>query len=312
MTHAVTTNLSDLKQRTPLLQLIGNTPLLEIAPFEPLARGTRIFAKAEWRNPGGSIKDRPVMYMLARAIEEGRFEGGQSVLDSSSGNAGIAYAMLGAALSVPVTLVVPGNASEERKRRILAHGAKLILTDPLLGYDEALRTAHHLAQDHPEKYFLVDQYANESNVRAHYETTGAEILEQTRGEITHFISGIGTGGTLTGVGRRLKEFNERINIVQVVPEVFPGIEGLKPLEDPNDIRPKILDESLVDQRERVTIEDAWDYCNKLASRGIFVGQSSGAYIAVAHKIARKNPGARIVTVFPDTGERYFSTRLWDK
>ncbi len=311
MTTATTNILTELKQRVPLLQLIGNTPLLEIEPFSQVARDAKILAKAEWRNPGGSIKDRPVMYMLARAIEEGRFEGGRRVLDSSSGNAGIAYAMLGAALGVPVTLVVPGNASEERKRRILAHGAELILTDPLLGYDEALHTAHKLAEEQPEKYFLVDQYANDSNVRAHYETTGREILEQTGGEITHFISGVGTGGTLTGVGRRLKQYNKRIRIVQVVPEVFPGIEGLKPLESPLDVRPKILDESLVDERVRVTIEEAYDYCNKLAHRGIFVGQSSGAYIAVAHKIAAKHPGARIATVFPDTGERYFSTRLWD-
>jgi cysteine synthase B len=314
----------------PALGLIGNTPLLEVNVFENRFPRVSIHAKAEWVNPGGSIKDRAVLHMLARVLEEkgsGYFSAdplginadrdGKSsltpfprVLDSTSGNSGIAYAMIGAALGIPVTLVVPGNASIERQRRIKAHGAELILTDPVLGYDEALRTAHQLAHDHPERYLHVDQYANSANVHAHYYGTGREILRQA-GEITHFISGVGTGGTLTGIGRRLKDHDPNIRVVQVVPEDFPGIEGLKPLRSPEAIRPEIFDETLVDARVDVTIEEAAEHCQLLARNGIFVGQSSGANLAVAAKIAEREPHARIVTVFADTGERYYSTSLWD-
>lgn len=322
--------LHELKRRIPALGLIGNTPLLDVNVFENRFPRLSIKAKAEWVNPGGSIKDRAVFRMLARVLEEkgsGYFSrdtgdshtdwAGKScltpfprVLDSTSGNSGIAYAMIGAALGIPVTLVVPGNASKERQRRIRAHGAELILTDPVLGYDEALRHAHDLAEREPDNYLLVDQYANQANVEAHYEGTAAEILRQTE-EITHFVSGVGTGGTLTGIGRRLKEHDPNIRIVQVVPDDFPGIEGLKPLRTPDAIRPKIFDESLVDERVDITIDEAADHCQLLARNGIFVGQSSGANLAVAAKIAEREPTANIVTVFADTGERYYSTGLWD-
>ncbi|MBZ0137218.1 MAG: PLP-dependent cysteine synthase family protein [Planctomycetes bacterium] len=293
----------------PALGLIGNTPLLDVNVFENRFPRLSIKAKAEWMNPGGSIKDRAVFRMLARVLEEDSLQG-RRVLDSTSGNSGIAYAMIGAALGIPVTLVVPGNASKERQRRIRAHGAELILTDPVLGYDEALRHAHELAQREPDKYLLVDQYANQANVDAHYFGTAAEILNQTD-EITHFVSGVGTGGTLTGIAKRLKEHDPNIRIVQVVPDDFPGIEGLKPLRTPNAIRPKIFDESLVDERVDITIDEAADHCQLLARNGIFVGQSSGANLAVAAKIAEVEPAASIVTVFADTGERYYSTGLWD-
>lgn len=301
--------LFELKRRIPALGLIGNTPLLDVNVFENRFPRLSIKAKAEWVNPGGSIKDRAVFRMLARVLEEDALQG-RRVLDSTSGNSGIAYAMIGAALGIPVTLVVPGNASKERQRRIRAHGAELILTDPVLGYDEALRHAHDLAEREPDNYLLVDQYANQANVEAHYEGTAAEILRQTE-EITHFVSGVGTGGTLTGIARRLKEHDPNIRIVQVVPDDFPGIEGLKPLRTPDAIRPKIFDESLVDERVDITIDEAADHCQLLARNGIFVGQSSGANLAVAAKIAEREPTANIVTVFADTGERYYSTGLWD-
>ncbi|MCB9895756.1 MAG: PLP-dependent cysteine synthase family protein [Planctomycetes bacterium] len=301
--------LHEITRRVPALGLIGNTPVLEVNVLESRFPGLSLKAKAEWMNPGGSIKDRAVLRMLARALDEEALQG-RRVLDSTSGNSGIAYAMIGAALGIPVTLVVPGNASIERQRRIKAHGAELILTDPVLGYDEAMRHAHELAEAHPDKYLLVDQYANDANWRAHYEGTAVEILRQTD-EITHFIAGVGTGGTLTGIAKRLKEHDPAISIVQALPDDFPGIEGLKPLRAPDAIRPKIFDESLVDERVDVTIDEAADHCQLLARNGIFVGQSSGANLAVAAKIAEREPNAKIVTVFADTGERYYSTSLWD-
>jgi len=298
-------------EKYPSLTLIGGTRLFRVQVPELPPNGAEILAKAEWTNPGGSIKDRPVLFMLLQAALSGELGTGRTLIDSSSGNAGIAYAMIGSMLGLGVQLVVPGNASVERKKRILSHGAQLVETDPIQGYDAALREAHRIAASDPARYFMPDQYANEQNWRAHYETTAEEILEQTGGRITHFVAGIGTGGTITGVGRRLKSHDPKIQVACVVPESFPGIEGLKPLERPEDIVPKILDASVIDRRIRVTIEDAYALCHSLARRGLFVGQSSGAYLSAALTVARDAPGARIVTVFSDLGERYFSTRLWD-
>jgi cysteine synthase B len=296
-----------------LLAGIGHTPLVELSAFAPRP-GVRLFAKLESVNPGGSIKDRPVARMLTRAIEAGRFAGGRRLLDSSSGNAGIAYAMLGAALGVPVTLVVPGNASRERLDRIRAHGAELVLTDPIEGYDFALREAKRLAREHPDRYWHCDQYGNPDNWRAHYETTGAEILEEMRARTGSapdaFVAGVGTGGTITGVGRRLREENPRLRIAAIVPETFPGIEGLKPLGHPGDIVPEILDESLIDDRIPVTLEQAADLCRALSRQGLFVGPSSGGYLHGARVIAQRGDIATVVTLLNDTGERYGSTGLW--
>jgi cysteine synthase B len=294
----------------PALALIGNTALVRIE-VEELRRGCgSIWAKAEWVNPGGSIKDRPVMRMLLEAMRSGELTEDKVILDSSSGNAGIAYAMIGAMLGRRVELVVPGNASLERKRRILAHGANLVQTDPLEGYDAALHEAHRRLDADPERYYMPDQYANDNNWRAHYYSTADEILQQTGGQLTHFVAGVGTGGTITGVGRRLKEHDPKIQIVGVKPDAFPGIEGLKPLERPEDIVPKILDRSVIDYQIDVTTEDAYDYCHKLALQGLFLGQSSGAYLKAACDVARGDPRAKVVTVFSDLGERYFSTGLW--
>jgi cysteine synthase B len=296
-----------------LLAGIGGTPLVELEGFGTGA-GVRIFAKLESVNPGGSIKDRPVARMLEKAIAERRLENGRRLLDSSSGNAGIAYAMLGAAFGVPVTLVVPGNASRERLDRIRAHGAEVRLTDPIEGYDFALREAHRLARERPDLYWHCDQYANPENPRAHYETTGAEILADLRarglGPPDAFVAGVGTGGTITGVGRRLREARSDVRIVAIVPEPFPGIEGLKPLGEPGDIVPAILDLSLIDERIPVTSEAAAAGARALAARGFFVGPSSGGYLHAALEIARRGGARTIVTILNDTGERYGSTGMW--
>ncbi|MCZ6717974.1 MAG: PLP-dependent cysteine synthase family protein [Gammaproteobacteria bacterium] len=297
-----------------LVQSIGNTPLLELDLIAELAPGVRLFAKLEALNPGGSIKDRPVARMLTRALQEGKFERGRRLLDSSSGNAGISYAMLGAALGIPVSIVVPGNASRERLDRIAAHGAELILTDPIKGYDFALLEAHRLANEFPDRYWYCDQYSNDDNWRAHYEGTGREILAQLKTETGSlpdaFVAGVGTGGSITGVGRRLREANPEVHIAVVIPERFPGIEGLKPLGEPDDIVPAILDEALIDQRIPITIEQAIAVCRRLTQRGLFVGPSSGAYVYGALQIAATGKYRTIVTLLNDTGERYGSTGMW--
>jgi S-sulfo-L-cysteine synthase (O-acetyl-L-serine-dependent) len=301
----------EFHERYPALNLIGNTRLVEILCFNEEFPEVKVYAKAEYTNPGGSLKDRPVRRMLLEALISGRIGKGQVVLDSSSGNAGIAYAMLGAMMNLPVQIVVPGNASKERKLRIRAHGATLIQTDPLEGYDEALREGHRIAEREPGKYFHCDQYSNDNNWLSHYETTAAEILVQTDGKLTHFVSGIGTGGTITGVGRRLKKELPDVEIVQIVPEDFPGIEGLKPLESPGDIIPKILDRSVVDHKVKVDSINAATMCALLARYGIFAGQSSGAYLHGVYETAKRIRKGVIVTLLNDIGERYMSTGLWE-
>ncbi len=304
-----------------LLDHVGQTPLVELTPTEgssPIPPGVRLFAKLESINPGGSLKDRPVSRILRQAIEEGHLTsglaGGRRVLDSSSGNAGIAYALYGRALGLPVTLVVPANASRERLDRIAAHGAELILTDPMEGYDHAIRTAQDLARQQPETYWYANQYGNSNNWQAHYETTGEEILQQTLALTGRppdaFVAGVGTGGTLTGVGRRLRQANPSTYLAAIIPEVFPGIEGLKPLGSSEDIVPEILDQGLIDHRIPTAHEVAVEQCRQLARRGLFVGPSSGAYVAAALDLAASGRFRTLVTILNDTGERYSSTGMW--
>jgi S-sulfo-L-cysteine synthase (O-acetyl-L-serine-dependent) len=306
----------NLERAQALLSAIGNTPLVEIQLVREVAPNVRLFAKLESINPGGSIKDRPVARMLTQAIAAGRFTNGRRLLDSSSGNAGISYAMLGAAMGVPVTIVVPGNASEERLSRIASHGAELIVTDPIEGYDFALKEAHRLAEEQPQQYWYCNQYANPDNWRAHYAGTGAEILAQLRAAAgivpDALLAGVGTGGTITGVGRRLREACHDVHIAAVIPETFPGIEGLKPLGNPGDIVPKILDESLIDERIAVTLDDGLAVCRRLTKEGLFVGPSSGAYVHGALKLAASGRFRAIVTLLNDTGERYVSTGMWKR
>ena len=292
-----------------VLDLIGNTPLLDVS-FLSSNSDISIFAKAEWMNPGGSLKDRPVKRMLTKAIESGKLTKEKIIIDSSSGNAGIAYSMIGNSLGYKVEIVIPGNASQERKQRMKAHGTNIIETDPIEGYDEALRHVHTLVDANPDKYFLCDQYANDNNWLSHYHGTAEEIISQMNSEFEYFVGGIGTGGSITGIGRKLKETYPNIQIYGIRPEVWPGIEGLKPLGSPDDIVPKIFDESVVDEWIYITADEAKHWCNKVAKKGLFVGQSSGSYIAACSKLMEKIDSGKIVTIFNDFGDRYFSAGLW--
>jgi cysteine synthase B len=300
---------TELMTENSVLDLIGNTPLIDVS-FLTQSSKISLYAKAEWLNPGGSLKDRPVKRMLTEAIESGRLTKDKIIIDSSSGNAGIAYSMIGNALGYKVEIVIPGNASLERKQRMKAHGTNIIETDAIEGYDEALRHVHKLVESDPEKYFLCDQYSNDNNWLSHYDGTAEEIINQMNGEFEYFVGGIGTGGSITGIGRKLKEVYPNIQIHGIRPEVWPGIEGLKPLGSPEDIVPKILDESVVDEWIYVTADEAKHWCQVLAKQGIFVGQSSGCYIAACFKLMEKIRAGRIVTIFNDFGDRYFSAGLW--
>ena len=307
--------------RYPLLGTIGNTPVIRVdlpAGFSLAGHPNvasdklRVFAKLENLNAGGSIKDRPVLRMMVEAVLAGDLPESKTLIDSTSGNAGIAYAMIGAVIGRKVELVMPGNASEERKKRVLAHGATIVETDPLLGYDEAMREVRRRYEGNPDKYFFCNQYANDNNWLAHYDTTAVEILSQVP-DITHFVAGVGTGGTVTGVGRRLKKHNPAIKVISIEPGDWRGIEGLKPLNEDN-LVPEILDQSVIDERVPVGLDEAFEMAKVIASKGIFVGQSSGAYLvaAVAATAGAVEAGedATVVTIFNDLGERYFSTGMW--
>ena len=299
----------DLRRANPssLLTSIGNTPLIQIRRLTRHLRGVQIFAKAEWLNPGGSVKDRAGLRIIEDGERSGELTRGKIILDSTSGNTGIAYAMIGAMKGYPVELVVPANVNEERKRALKAYGARLIFTDPLLGSDGALLEAKRIYEINPNRYFKGDQHNNPSNWKAHYETTGVEIFHQSKGKVTHFLAGIGTGGTLTGIGRRLKEYNPQIKIFGVQPDSgFHGIEGLKHIETA--IRPGIYDESILDGTFFVKTEDAYEMTARLAKEeGLWVGLSSGAAFWASLKLAESLDRGIIVTIFPDGGDRYFTT-----
>ena len=294
-----------------ILSLIGNTPLLDVSNLLSNS-GISLFAKAEWMNPGGSLKDRSVKNMLLNAINDGELSKNKIIIDSSSGNAAIAYSMIGNALGYRVEIVIPGNASLERKQRIKAHGARIIETDPIEGYDEALRYVHTLVAKDPSKYYFCDQYSNKNNWLAHYNYTAVEIIEQMNDEFEYFVGGVGTGGSITGIGRKLKEVYPNIKVFGVRPEVWPGIEGLKPLGAPDDIVPKIFDESVVDEWIYITADESKEWCFKAAKAGLFLGQSSGSYLAACSQVQAKINNGKIVTLFNDFGDRYFSAGLWDE
>ena len=298
----------DLISRYPPLLAIGNTPMAKLdVPVD--SAEVEVHAKYEHLNPGGSIKDRPVLRMIVEAILSGQLTKDKVIIDATSGNAGIAYAMIGATLGYSVELVMPSNASEERKKRVRAHGANIIFTDPMLGYDETLREVRRRYESDTQKYFYCDQYSNRYNPLMHYETTAEEILRQAPG-LTHFVAGVGTGGTITGVGRRLKESDPDIQIVVINFDEWPGVEGLKPLGQGH-IVPDTYDDSVVDREITIDIDAAYKMSKLLSSRGIFAGQSSGAYVLGAHDVAKGLKRGRIVTILNDVGERYFSTGLWD-
>lgn len=292
----------------PILDEIGNTPLLRIKLFEKEFPGVEVYAKAEWFNPGGSVKDRPALFMVRDGLERGLLKPGMTLLDSTSGNTGIAYAMIGAALGFPIKLVVPENASAERKATLKAYGADLVFSDGLEGSDGAQRLAQKIYEADPGAYFLPCQYDNPANPKAHEDTTAAEILEQTEGRVEHFVAGLGTTGTLVGTGRGLKKRKPGVKVYAVMPsESFHGLEGMKHI--PTAIRPGIYDDSVQDELILANTEESWDLSEQLTrEEGIFVGHSSGAALVGVREVARRIGSGVIVTIFPDGGDRYLSEK----
>jgi S-sulfo-L-cysteine synthase (O-acetyl-L-serine-dependent) len=310
---AAESELSKLGQNS--LDRIGNTPLVRLERVAAGVPAARILGKAEWLNPGGSVKDRPAANIVAEARREGKLIPGKILLDSTSGNTGIAYAMLGAAQGFPVTLCMPENVSVERKRILNAYGATLIYTDPAEGSDGALRKARELAAKHPEQYFYADQYSNPANWRAHYYGTANEIWQQTQGKITHFVAMLGTSGTFVGTSRRLKELNPRIRCISLQPDSpFHGIEGAKHMASA--IVPKIYDPTLADADLGISTEDAYVMAKRLArEEGLLVGISAAAAVAGCLELARQlqpdQPGV-FVTILCDSGDKYLSERFWEE
>jgi cysteine synthase B len=294
-----------------VLQLVGNTPLVEIRHVrDGVPPGVRILAKLEGFNPGGSVKDRPAVKMVQDGIERGALVPGKTILDSTSGNTGIALAMVGAALGYPVELVMPENVSKERKQVVAAFGARVTFSDPLEGSDGAIRLCRQILARDPERYFKPDQYNNPANVQAHYETTGPEIWRQTDGQVTHFIGSIGTSGTIMGTGRYLKERNPAVEVIAAEPDdAFHGIEGLKHMA--SSIVPGIYHEDELDRKVGVSTDDAYNMVYRLGrEEGLLQGQSSGAAHVVALQVARALREGTVVVLFPDFGDRYLSTNLW--
>lgn len=294
-----------------VIDLIGNTPLLRILKIAKDLQNIEIYAKAEWFNPGGSVKDRAALSMILEGEHSGRLRAGKIILDATSGNTGISYAMIAAVRGYKVRLAMPQNASPERKRILRSYGAEIILTDPLQGSDGAIREARRLYEKNPDLYFYPDQYNNDANWRAHYNTTAREILEQTGGRITHFVAGLGTSGTFVGTSRGLKKENPSITTISFQPDSpVNGLEGLKHMATA--IVPGIYDPTLADDDLEVSTEEAYDMVKRLAAEeGLLVGISSGAAMACCLRVARKVQKGVIVTVFPDGGSKYVSEQFWD-
>jgi cysteine synthase B len=296
------------------LNRVGNTPLFRIQRIGREFSNVQLLAKAEWYNPGGSVKDRAAFNIVRHALRSGKLEG-KRLLDSTSGNTGIAYAMIGAAMGFDVTLCMPSNVSVERKHILKAYGASIIYTDPGEGSDGAIRKAQAMAKAEPDRYYYADQYSNEANWRAHYETTANEIWEQTAGRVTHFLAMLGTSGTFIGTSRRLKELNHKIRCVSLQPDSpFHGIEGAKHMASA--LVPAIYDPKIADEDLPISSEASYAMVKRLArEEGMLVGISGGAAIVGAMEIARRlsdSDQAVIVTIFPDNGDKYLSERFWDE
>ncbi|MEW6775791.1 MAG: pyridoxal-phosphate dependent enzyme [Bdellovibrionota bacterium] len=298
-----------------ILHLVGNTPLVRLrAVGKDLPPGVELWGKCEWMNPSGSVKARPALWMIRDALKSGRLQPGKTILESTSGNTGIALAMIGASLGIPVTLVMPANASEERKAVLKAYGAELILSDPMEGSDGAIILSKEiLEKDGGKKYFKPDQYNNPMNPQAHYESTGPEIWKQTGGRVTHFFSSLGTGGTCSGTGRYLREVSgEKVKVLAVEPDSpFHGIEGLKHMA--SSIVPGTYDAQVHHEKLPAPTDEAYDYCIRIAKEeGLLVGQSSGATVGSAIRYAKKNNIEKgvFVMILCDSAERYLSTAVW--
>ena len=292
--------------------LVGNTPLLELPSISAEVPGVRIFGKAEWYNPGGSVKDRPALWMIRAGERSGALTPEKIILDATSGNTGIAYAWLGAALGYNVRLCMPTNASEERKKILRAYGVDFVLTDPGEGSDGAIQEARRLYAEEPEKYFYPDQYSNPANPRSHYETTAPEIWEQTNGEITHFVAGLGTSGTFVGTASRLKEYNPDIEVISFEPDTpFHGLEGMKHMESA--IVPPIYDLTVADENRRAVTEEAYEMVKRVARKeGVLIGISSGAAVATALQVAREIEHGVVVTILCDSADKYLSESFWEE
>ena len=291
-----------------ILQCIGNTPLVRIDGINPNPR-VKVFAKLEGNNPGGSVKDRIALYMIEAAERDGKLTRDKIILEATSGNTGIGLAMVATAKKYRVKLTMPACVSIERRRILEAFGAELILSPSEEGTDGAIRSAQRILSEEPETYFMPNQFDNEANILAHYETTGKEIIEQTGGRITHFVAGMGTTGTLMGTGKRLKEFNKDIRIIGVEPALNHRIQGLKNMSE--SIVPKIFNPQKLDERYTVNDEEAFDTTRMLAVKeGIFAGMSSGAAMYIAIRKSSELKEGVIVVIFPDRGDRYLSTSLF--
>jgi cysteine synthase B len=296
-----------------IVDLVGRTPLVRLRRFEQeVPDGVELYAKAEWKNPGGSVKDRAALAMVLDGERTGALTPGRTILDATSGNTGIAYAMIGAARGYGVKLCIPENVTPERKRILRAYGAELVFTDPLEGSDGAIREVRRLYASDPDGYFYPDQYSNPANWRAHYDTTAPEILAQTGGRITHFVAGLGTSGTFVGTGRRLREQKPSVQLVSVQPDTaLHGLEGLKHMESA--IVPAIYDATLADVDMRVGTEESYEITRRLAvEEGLLVGISSGAALAAALRVARTADAGVVVVIFCDGGEKYLSERFWEE
>lgn len=289
---------------------VGNTPLLPIRLFQDRYPELEVYAKAEWFNPGGSVKDRAALAMIEDGECTGSLTPRKTIIDSTSGNTGIAYALIGAAKGYRVKLVMPGNVSEERKQLVTAYGAEVAYSDPMEGSDGAIQLCRELLTEHPERYFYPDQYSNPANPLAHYSGTAVEILGQTPSPITHFVAGLGTTGTFVGTARRLKEHDPRITTIAVQPdESFHGLEGLKHL--PTAIVPDIWESSLADEVWGAPTEGSYALARRLArTEGLLVGHSSGAVLWAIEQLAARVRRGVVVTVFPDSGDRYLTTGLY--
>jgi cysteine synthase B len=295
-----------------LLDLIGHTPLLRLQRLGAEFRDVEIYCKAEWKNPGGSVKDRPALNIILEAERAGLLNKDKILIDSTSGNTGIAYAMICAARGYRLELCMPSNVSMERKRILNAYGAEIHYTDPMEGSDGAIRCVRSMARENHELYFYGNQYDNPANWRAHYNTTAAEIFQQTAGRVTHFVAGLGTSGTFIGTARRLKELNPAIRCISFQPDSdFHGLEGLKYM--PTAIRPGIYDPHVADEDMAISTEQAYAMARRLArEEGWLVGVSAGAAVAAALKVASRIRGGVIVTVLCDGGDKYLSERFWDE